>query len=140
MYLAPTCVAKITYNTSRNGDRVLIVVGQVIGDATFARVHQTTTKRLLINLFTGRSFYERWPSKEDMPLSTNDDVFVGHGGDICAACNGNTMHDSDLRDAKRRHLGLQGLAMPYNRMAAITENIPCYRICAQSAPCQEIPT
>jgi hypothetical protein len=88
---------------------VLVVAGQVISDTTFARVHQTTPKRLLINLLSSCGFNKRRPSQENMPLFANDDIFIGHCGDICAACDGNTMHDSDLGDAKRRHLGLRNI-------------------------------
>jgi hypothetical protein len=133
-------VAQITYDPSCNGDCVLVVARQVISDTTFARVHQATAKRLFINLFSSCSFYEWWPGEEDTSLFTNDDVFIRHGGNICAACDGNTVHDSDLGDPERRHLSLQDIGDNQNQTQWGAKKIPCCRICGQNVLCQEIPT
>jgi hypothetical protein len=56
-------MAQITYDTSRNCDRVFIIARQVVCDTAFTRVHQPTAERFLINIFSGRGPHKRWPGK-----------------------------------------------------------------------------
>ncbi len=143
-YLPPACIAQVTYNTSRNGNSVLVIARQVICHTAFARVHETTAEGFLVDLFPRRGFDERRPSKEDTSLFANDDVFVCHGGDISATCDGDAVHDGDLGYPERGHLGLRDtpIKRPSHSDHCTPQDpkgIPYCKICARSAPCRGIP-
>jgi hypothetical protein len=99
-------VAQITYDTSRNCDRVFIIARQVVRDTAFTRVHQPTAERFLINIFSGRGPHKRWPGKKYVSLFANDDVLICHGGNVRATCDGDTVDNGNLRNSERGHLGL----------------------------------
>jgi hypothetical protein len=138
-YIVPACVAQVTYNTSRNGNSMLVITRQVICHAAFARVHKSTAEGFLVDLFPSRSFDEGRASQEDTPLFANDDVFVCHGGNISATRDGDAVHDGDLGYPKRRHLGLRDTPVFLRTIDCTREGIPYCKICAQSVPCQEKP-
>lgn len=106
MYFAATGVAQVSDDITRNGDGVLVVSRQVVRDAALARMHQPTAERLLVDVFSGRGLHERWTCEENAPLFADDDVFVRHGGNVSAACDGDAVDDGDLGNPERGHLRL----------------------------------
>jgi len=69
-------------------------------------VHQPAAKCFLINVFSGRGLHKWWSGKKYASLFANNDVFVCHGGNVGATCDGDTMDNGDLRNSERGHLGL----------------------------------
>ena len=62
---------------------MFIIPGKVVRHSTFAGMHPSATKSLLVNFFACRSFDERRSSQEHTPLLLHDDIFICHGWDIC---------------------------------------------------------
>jgi hypothetical protein len=100
-------MSQVTYDTSRNGNGMLVITRKVICHAAFARVHETAAESFFVNFFPRRGFDERRSSQEYTPLFANDDVFVRHRRDISAARDGDAVHDGNLGYPKRGHLGLR---------------------------------
>ena len=99
-------MTQITYDTSCNCNRVFVIARQVVCNTTFTRVHQPTAERFLINVFSGCGLHKRWPGKKYASLFANDDVFICHGGNVRAACDGDSVDNGNLGDSERGHLGL----------------------------------
>ncbi len=91
---------------SRQPDRVVVVLGEIVGDAGEPRVHVGAAQLLGRHLFAGGRLHEGRAGQEDGPGAVDDDGLVGHGGDVCASRRARSHHDRHLGDAGRRHPGL----------------------------------
>lgn len=69
-------------------------------------MHGASSECFIVNFFTGGSLYERRSSQENPALVLNDDIDVGHGGDVSSACYADAMDDGYLRYAESRELSL----------------------------------
>ena len=79
-----------------------IVLGVVVANTGLSAMNVCAAERLGVDVLARRGLHERRPTQENPPLVTNDDVLVGHSGNISAARRAGAMHDSDLRDSSGR--------------------------------------
>ncbi len=100
-----SCLTEVTHDASCNSNSMFVVPRKVVRHAALRRMHHTSTKCLFVDLLTRRCLHKRWTREEDAALLPHNDVLVCHGGDVCPACDGDTVHDGYLRKAKRGHLG-----------------------------------
>ena len=90
----------------RQPNRVVVVFGEIVGDAGEPRVHVGAAQLLGRHLFAGGRLHEGRAGQEDGPGAVDDDGLVGHGGDVCASRRARSHHDRYLGNAGRRHPGL----------------------------------
>ena len=90
----------------RQGERVRVVLGKVVGHARQAGVHVAPTQVLSRYHLASRSLHKRRTSEEDRPLIADDDRHVRHGRHVGAAGGAGAHDHGDLRDARRAHVGL----------------------------------
>ena len=64
---------------------MLVVEGQVVGDARIARVDVAAAEFLGVDLLAGRGLHERRPAEEDRARAPDDDGLVAHRRDVRAA-------------------------------------------------------
>ena len=83
--------------------RVLVVVGQVVGDAARARVQVAAAEVLRGDLLAGRGLHQRRAAEEDRALLADDHALVAHRGHVGAAGRAGAHHRGDLRDPACRH-------------------------------------
>src|SRR4051794_36146881 len=89
-----------------NGQRVLVIFGEMIDDAGFARVQVAAAQFLGADLLASCRLNQRRAAEEDRALLADDHALVAHCRDIGAA-RGAAAHDAgDLRDSFRGHLRL----------------------------------
>ena len=85
---------------------MLVVFGEVVGDAGLAAVHVPAAKVFGGDDFPRCSFDKRRAGEEDRSLLANDDRLVRHGRHIGSA-RGTAAHDAgNLRDTLRRQVSL----------------------------------
>lgn len=104
---------------------VSIVHGKVISNAGSGGVHLSTTKVLLRDDLSGGSLHQRWASKENVTLLSNNDRLVRHCWNVCTASGTWSHHNSDLWDALRRHARLIVEDAP--KVVAVWEDIGLMR-------------
>ena len=97
---------EVADDAARDGERVLIGVRVVVGDAGAARVDVGAAELLCGDVLPGRGLHERRPADEDRPGPAHDHRLVAHGRHVRAAGGARAHHDRDLRDSLRRHLRL----------------------------------
>ncbi len=85
---------------------MIVVFGEVIGDAALARVDVAAAKVFRRDDLAGRGFDERRAAEEDRTLPADDDRLVRHRRNIGAASRAGAVDDGDLRDARRGHVRL----------------------------------
>ena len=85
---------------------MVIVISQVIGDARVLCVNLGSPKVFRADRLTCCCFNQRRPSEKNSPLVSDDDRFIRHRGHIGTAGCAGTHHNSNLRDASSRHIGL----------------------------------
>ena len=90
----------------RDRQRVVVVVGVVIGDAGLARMHIGAAEILGRHDLAGRRLHQRRAAEKDRALIAHDDGLVRHRRHIGAAGRARAHHDGDLRNAGRRHVRL----------------------------------
>jgi hypothetical protein len=83
-----------------------VVVGEVVGDAGDARMHQSTTEVLGRDDLAGRGLHERRATQEDRALLGDDDGLVRHRRDVRPSGGARSEHRRDLGDATGGELGL----------------------------------
>ena len=83
--------------------RVVVVFGEVVGDAREPRVDVGAAELLGRHFFAGRRLHERRAAEEDRAGALDDDRFVGHRRHVGAAGRARAHDDGDLRDPLRRH-------------------------------------
>ena len=86
--------------------RVVIVLGEVVGDAGQPRVHIGAAELFGGDFLTGGGLDERRTAEKDGPRPLDDDRFVGHRRHVGAAGRAGAHHHRDLRDALRGHASL----------------------------------
>ena len=85
---------------------MLVVLGQVVGDAGDLRVHVAAAEFLGRDDLADRGLHQRRAAQEDGALVADDHGLVAHRGDVGAAGGAGAHHGGDLRDLGRGHLGL----------------------------------
>ena len=91
---------------AQDGQRVLVVVGQVVDDAGLAGVHVAAAQFLGRDHLTGGRLDQRRAAQEDRALLAHDDVLVAHRGHVGAARGARSHHRGQLGEAGLRHRGL----------------------------------
>ena len=86
--------------------RVVVVFGEVVGDAGQPRVHIGAAQFFGGHFLAGRGLHERRAAEKDRSGVLDDDRFVGHRRHIGAAGRARAHHHGDLRNALRRHARL----------------------------------
>ena len=82
---------------------MVVVLGEVVGDAGDARVHVGAAQLLGADLLAGRGLDQGRPAQEDRALLLDDDRLVGHRRHVGAARGARAHDHRDLRDAGGRH-------------------------------------
>ena len=91
---------------AHDGQRVGVVVGEVVDDAGLAGVHVAAAEVLGGDDLAGRGLHQRRAAEEDRALLLDDDGLVAHRRHVGAAGGARAHHRGDLRDAARRQVGL----------------------------------
>ena len=94
------------HDAAGNGQRILVIFGEVIGDAGNARVHITAAQILGGHFLAGGGLHQWRPAEEDRALVFHDDRFIRHRRHIGATRGATAQHGGDLRDAIGAHVGL----------------------------------
>ena len=89
-----------------DAQRMLVVVGVVVGNAGDAGVHVGAAQLLGRHVLAGGGLHERRAAQEDGAGAVDDHALVAHGRDVGAAGGGGAHHDGDLGDAAGGHAGL----------------------------------
>jgi len=97
---------QVRNDVARDRERVRVVLGEMIRDAGDRGVHIGAAERFRIDDFTGRGLHQRRAAEKDRALFLDDDRLVAHRGHVRAAGRARAHHDSDLRNAERRHARL----------------------------------
>ena len=90
----------------RDGQCMVIIVSQVIGDARVLCVKLRPAKVFRADRLTCCGFNQGRPPEKNSPLVSDDYRFIRHRGHIGTAGCAGTHHNSNLRDASSRHIGL----------------------------------
>ena len=85
---------------------MLVVEGEVVGDAAGGGVQVGATQLLGTHLLARGRLNQRWPAQEDGARAPHDDRLIGHGRHICSTGGRAAHHQSDLRDPSRGELRL----------------------------------
>ena len=80
---------------------MVIVFGEVVGDAGQARVDVGAAKLLRRDVFAGRRLHKWGTAQKNRACALHDDRFVGHRRHIGAAGRARAHDDGDLRNAAR---------------------------------------
>jgi hypothetical protein len=88
------------------GRGVLVILGEVVGDAGGAGVHGGSTQLLRAHFLAGRGLYEGRAPQKDRTLLLDYDHLIAHRRHVRPARRAGSHHRRNLRDALRRHLGL----------------------------------
>ena len=83
-----------------------VVLGEMIDDAGNPRVHIAAAELLGGHHFASSRFHQRRTAEKDGALVAHDDGFVAHRGHVGAAGGARTHDHRDLRNGRRRHVGL----------------------------------
>ena len=97
---------RLATDGARDGQRVHVVLGQVVGHARQARVHVAAAQVFGADDLADGGLHQRRAGQEDRALLLDDDGLVAHGRHVGAAGGARAHHHRDLRDALRRHVGL----------------------------------
>ena len=99
-------VIEIGDDAARERQRVVVVLRQMIGDAGLARMQIAAAEILGAHHLAGRRLHQRRAAKENGALVLDDDGLVRHRRHIGAAGGAGAHHHGDLRNARRRQIGL----------------------------------
>ena len=88
------------------GQSVLVVLGVMVGHARGAAVHIRAAQRLGTDHLTRRRLHQWRPGQKDGRLFAHHDGLVGHRRHIGATGGARAHHHSNLRNARRAHIGL----------------------------------
>ncbi len=86
--------------------RVVVVVGHVVGHAGEPGVDVGAAQFLGRDLLAGGGLHERRAAQEDRPRAADDDRFIRHGRHVGAAGRAGAHDDGDLRDPLGGHARL----------------------------------
>ena len=90
----------------REMQRVLVVFGEIVGDARQPRVDVGAAQFLGCHFFACRGLHERRTAEKDRSGALDDDRFVGHRRHVGAAGRAGAHDDGDLRNALGGHARL----------------------------------
>ena len=93
---------EMLHGVARHRQRVLVVIGELIGDTGDACVYVAAAERFCVDDFAGRCTHQRRAAEEDRALLLHDDRFVAHRRHVCAASGARSHDHGELRDARRR--------------------------------------
>ena len=103
---------------------MLVVLGEVIGNARDARVHVGAAEFFRRHDLASRGLHERRSRQENRP-ARDDHRFVGHRRNVRAARRARTHHRGDLRYSLARHARLVEKNTP--EMVAVGKNLVLLR-------------
>ena len=63
-------------------DRVVLVLGEVVGEAADPGVHLGAAERLVVGLLAGRHLHQRRAAEEDLRAAADEHRVVAHAGDV----------------------------------------------------------
>ena len=118
MSLAPVEVGDAA---PRDGERMVVVEGVVVGDPGLARMDVRPAQLLRGHHFADRGLHEWRAAEEDGPLPPDDDALVAHRGHVGAPRGARAHDDGDLGDPHRRHVRLVVERAP--EMLAVREHL-----------------
>ena len=95
-----------THCASHQLQRVVVVIGVVVGDAGGAAVHIGPAQLLGADDLAGGGFHQRRPAEENRALVLHDDGLVRHCRQVGTAGGAGPKHGGDLGNAHCRHPGL----------------------------------
>ncbi len=98
--------AEVGRDAAHDGDRMAVVLGQMVGDAADAAVHLAAAQGFNVNLFLGGGIHQFGPGEEHRALIAHNHRLVAQRRQIGAAGGGRPMHGRDLGDALGRHADL----------------------------------
>lgn len=126
---------QIGYNVARDGQRVRVVLRQVVGDTGRATVQVGAAELLGRHHFAGGRLDQRRPAEENRAVALDNDALVGHGGHVGATSRARAHHHGNLRNAALRHVGL----VEENAATAVRAGggASHYKRTGQNAPCPE---
>ena len=93
-------------DAARDPQRMRIVLGEMVHDAGYPGVHFAAAQFLGAHHFAGGGFHQRRAAEKNRALVAHDDGFVAHRRDVGAARGARAHDHRDLRNARRRHVGL----------------------------------
>ena len=99
-------VAEVANDLAADRDGVLVVGGQVVGDAREPAVDVGAAQLLGGHLLARRGLHERRPAEEDRAGAAHDHGLVGHRRDVRASRRARPHDEGDLGDPERRHARL----------------------------------
>ena len=97
---------KRRHDRAHDLESVLVVFGEMIGDAGDGGMHLSTSELFSGHDLTGRRLHKRWTPKEDGALIANDHRFVAHCRDVGTARSARAHHRRDLGNRLLRELCL----------------------------------
>jgi hypothetical protein len=112
---------EVADDAARNGQGMVVVLGQVVADAGDPRMHVAAAEVLGADHFAGCRLHQRRTAEEDGALVLDDDRLVRHGRHVGTARRAGTHDDADLGNAQRRHVGL--VVEDAAEVVAVGENI-----------------
>src|ERR1051326_8332546 len=97
---------KVLDDVPHDGDRIVVILGEVIRHSADARMHVGAAELLRRHLLARRRFHERRSAEENRAGAFDDHGFVRHRRHVRAARRARAHHRGDLRDLRRRHYRL----------------------------------
>ena len=103
---APASGPAARNDVADDGQRMLVILGEMIDHARLARMQVAAAQILGADLLARRRLHQRRAGEEDRALVADDDALVAHRRHIGAAGGAAAHHAGDLGDALRAHLRL----------------------------------
>ena len=101
------CVfAQMRHDIAHDGERVLVILGQVIDHARLFGMQITAAKVFSTDFLTRCRFHQRRASQEDRALVSHNHCLVRHGRNISAASRAASHDAGNLRNALCAHIRL----------------------------------
>ena len=75
---------EMAYDVARNGESLLVVLGEMINHARSARMHIATAEGFSVDFLTGCRLNQGRTTKENRALLAHDHRLVAHGRDVSA--------------------------------------------------------
>ena len=116
-----SCPRDVRDDIAHDGQRMFVILGQMIDHARFARVQIAAAQILGADFFARRGLHQRRAGEEDRALIADDHALVGHGGHIGPARRAAAHHAGNLRDLLGAHVRLIEEDAP--EMVAVGEDL-----------------
>ena len=100
--LAPV---QVGHHVAGHPDRVVLVVGQVVGQAAVGGVHLRAAEFLVAGVLPGGDLHQRRAAEEHLGAAADEDVVVGQSRLVGPARGGTAEHHRDRGDAPRGQFG-----------------------------------